>query len=59
MQTQKFGVDAFDALFSKSIEFQKYVTNIETAVKINITPQFGVSGTQLLVLMTMAMQLRL
>ena len=33
MQTQKFGVDAFDALFSKSIEFQKYVTNIETAVK--------------------------
>jgi len=33
MQTQKFGVDAFDALFSKSADFRSYVTNIETAVK--------------------------
>ena len=32
MQTQKFGVDAFDALFSKSVDFRSYVTNIETAV---------------------------
>ena len=32
MQTQKFGVDAFDALFSKSVDFRSYITNIETAV---------------------------
>ena len=32
MQTQKFGVDAFDALFSKNADFRSYVTEIESAI---------------------------